>query len=135
MRSRHVFAHLPGRLDFERSLDFYSAVLAGIGLEVRFIDRTRPWAGWQIPGEPRPLFLIGKPFDENPHHCGNGQMVAFLANTRALVDSAYSLALAHGGTSDGAPGLRPRYHANYYGAYFCDPDGNKVCIARHTPLD
>lgn len=128
-----MFSHIfLGVSDFDRAHNFYSAVLVSIGLEARFCERSRPWAGWQSPGESRPLFLIGKPFDENPHHRGNGQMVAFLANTRGLVDSAYSIALAYGGTSEGAPGLRPEYHANYYGAYFRDPDGNKVCIACHA---
>jgi catechol 2,3-dioxygenase-like lactoylglutathione lyase family enzyme len=128
-----MFSHIfVGVSDFERAHGFYSAVLSSIGLEARFCDRSRPWAGWQSAGESRPLFLIGKPFDENPHHRGNGQMVAFLASTRIVVDTAYSVALAHGGTSEGAPALRPEYHANYYGAYFRDPDGNKLCIACHA---
>jgi lactoylglutathione lyase len=78
------------------------------------------------------LFLIGRPFDQKSHDQGNGQMTAFLAESRALVDAVYNTALAHGGVSDGAPGLRPEYHENYYGAYFRDPDGNKLCIACHT---
>lgn len=127
-----MFSHIfLGVSDFERALGFYNAVLTGLGLDARFCDRSRPWAGWQSAGEPRPLFLIGKPFDDKPPERGNGQMVAFLASTRALVDSAYETALAHGGTSEGAPGLRPEYHANYYGAYFRDPDGNKLCVACH----
>lgn len=130
-----MFSHIfLGVSDFERAYDFYSGVLGSIGLETRFCDRARPWAGWQIPGESRPLFLIGKPFDENPHHPGNGQMVAFIAGTRALVDIAHSTALACGGTSDGVPGIRPEYHAHYYGAYFRDLDGNKLCVACHTPV-
>ena len=128
-----MFSHIfLGVADFECALGFYSAVLSGLGLEARFCDRSRPWAGWQSAGEPRPLFLIGRPFDKKPPERGNGQMVAFLASTRALVDSAYETALAHGGTSEGAPGLRPEYHANYYGAYFRDPDGNKLCVACHA---
>jgi lactoylglutathione lyase len=49
------------------------------------------------------------------------------------VDQAYAIALQTGGTSEGAPGLRPEYHAHYYGAYFRDPDGNKLCVVCHTP--
>ena len=60
-------------------------------------------------------------------------MVAFLAETRAVVDEAYAVALTSGGTSEGAPGLRPEYHDHYYGAYFRDPDGNKLCVACHVP--
>jgi predicted lactoylglutathione lyase len=59
-------------------------------------------------------------------------MVAFLAESRATVDQAFSIALANGGTSEGPPGLRPEYHENYYGAYFRDPDGNKLCVACHS---
>jgi len=60
-------------------------------------------------------------------------MVAFLAESRALVDKAYAVALSNGGTSEGAPGLRPEYHEHYYGAYFRDPDGNKLCVVCHLP--
>ena len=131
-----MFSHIfVGVSDFDRALAFYGAVLGCVGLEARFCDRSRPWAGWQRQGEARPLFLIGKPYDEAPHAQGNGQMVAFLADSRALVDSAYKTALAHGGTSEGLPGLRPQYHENYYGAYFRDPDGNKLCVACHSAGD
>jgi predicted lactoylglutathione lyase len=58
-------------------------------------------------------------------------MVAFLADSRQQVDQVHALALASGGTCEGKPGLRPEYHADYYGAYFRDPDGNKLCIACH----
>ena len=128
-----MFSHIfVGVADFERALVFYGAVLSGLGLEARFCDRSRPWAGWHIRGAPRPLFLIGKPFNDEPHDRGNGQMIAFLADTRARVDIAYETALAHGGTCEGLPGLRPEYHENYYGAYFRDPDGNKLCVACHS---
>ena len=95
----------------------------------------RPWAGWQPSAGPRPLFLIGKPYNQEPHQHGNGQMVAFLAESRAIVDSAHAVALANGGTSEGPPGLRPEYHEHYYGAYFRDPDGNKLCVVCHSPPD
>ena len=64
--------------------------------------------------------------------CGNGQMLALQAPSRAAVDAAYAAALAHGGSGDGEPGLRPHYHADYYGAYFRDPDGNKLCVVCHA---
>ena len=124
----HVFTAVS---DFERALAFYEAVLGQLGIQPRFIDRNRPWAGWQSTPGPRPLFLIGRPFDLNAHAPGNGQMVAFLATERAQVDAAHRVALAHGGTDEGGPGLRPAYHANYYGAYFRDPDGNKIGVACH----
>lgn len=124
----HVFV---GVSDFDRALAFYEALMAALALPPRFVDRSRPWAGWQsVPG-PRPLFLIGRPFDGQVPQPGNGPMTAFLAATRARVDEAYRVALDAGGRCEGPPGLRPEYHAHYYGAYFRDPDGNKLCVACH----
>jgi catechol 2,3-dioxygenase-like lactoylglutathione lyase family enzyme len=129
-----MFSHIMvGVTDFERALAFYRALMPVLGIKERFCERERPWAGWQSSPEPRPLFLIGKPYDSQQHEVGNGQMVAFLAKSRAIVDQAYTAALAHGGMSEGAPGLRPEYHANYYGAYFRDTEGNKLCVACHSP--
>jgi len=128
-----VFSHIFTAVsDFDRALAFYGAVLSELGIKQRFVDRTRPWAGWQSSPDPRPLFLIGEPYDKQAHEPGNGQMIAFLAANRAQVDSAYSTAIQLGGSDEGVPGLRPEYHANYYGAYFRDPEGNKVCVACHA---
>lgn len=74
--------------------------------------------------------MLGAPF-EGEHEPGNGQMVALLAATRGQVDQAHALALALGGRCEGTPGLRPQYHPHYYGAYFRDPDGNKLGVACH----
>lgn len=131
-----MFSHIfIGVTDFDRALAFYSALADCLGIQARFCDRARPWAGWQDPHGPggRPLLLIGKPFDGRPHEAGNGQMTAFLAQRRVTVDEAYRVALAHGGTCEGPPGLRPEYHEHYYGAYFRDPEGNKLCVACHSP--
>lgn len=125
----HVFV---GVSDFDRALAFYTPLMAALGIAPRFCDRSRPWAGWQSSPDPRPLFLIGRPYDRQPPEPGNGHMVAFLAADRAAVDRAHAVALANGGRSDGAPGLRPEYHAHYYGAYCRDPDGNKLCVACHA---
>lgn len=120
-----------GITDFARAWHFYEAVLPLLGLEIRFSEPDKEWGGWQAPDRTRPLFLIGKPFDGAPAEAGNGHMTAFLAPDRATVDRVHTAALAAGGTSDGAPGLRPQYHAHYYGAYFRDPDGNKLCVCCH----
>lgn len=122
-----------GVSDFERALAFYRPLLRALGVAWRFQEDSRPWAGWQSDPGPRPLFLIGRPHNGQAHQPGNGQMVAFLAGSRALVDQAHALALAHGGRCEGPPGLRPDYHPHYYGAYFRDPDGNKLCVACHDP--
>jgi catechol 2,3-dioxygenase-like lactoylglutathione lyase family enzyme len=119
--------------DFDRAFPFYAAVLDTLGLELKFKEPDKGWAGWMSPGVARPLFLIGRPFDRHPASPGNGQMIALLAPDRAAVDRCHEVALARGGRSEGAPGLRPHYHADYYGAYFRDPDGNKLCICCHQP--
>jgi catechol 2,3-dioxygenase-like lactoylglutathione lyase family enzyme len=131
-----MFSHIfVGTNNFERALSFYQPLMDVLEIQARFVEADRPWAGWQSQPDPRPLFLLGKPFDQQPHSPGNGQMVAFLASSRAMVDAAFAVALQHGGSSEGAPGLRLQYHANYYGAYFRDPDGNKLCVACHNRED
>ena len=124
----HIFTSVS---NFERAFAFYSGVLEELQLELRFHEPQRPWAGWHSPGGVRPFFVICKPFDGQLHQPGNGQMVAFAARDRSFVQAAYQAALRLGGRSEGEPGLRPEYHANYYGAYFRDTEGNKVCVASH----
>lgn len=121
-----------GANDLARARAFYDAALAPLGLEVRFSDEQ--FIGY---GEPkgRPQFLIALPFDGRAPSPGNGCMVALLASRRAQVDACHAAALAQGGTDEGGPGLRPHYHANYYGAYFRDLDGNKICICSHHAED
>lgn len=125
----HVFV---GVSDFDRALAFYRALMPVLGNEERFCDPSRPWAGWQSHPGPRPLFVIGRPYDNQAHAAGNGQMIAFLAESRDDVVRAYEVALSHGAKSEGAPGLRPEYHAHYFGAYFRDTEGNKLCVACHS---
>ena len=128
-----MFSHIfVGVSNFDRALEFYRHVMGALGVPERFCEPGRPWAGWQTPGTVRPLLLIGTPYDSHAHQPGNGQMIAFSAADRATVEHVYQVALSNGGTSEGAPGLRPEYHANYYGAYFRDPDGNKLCVVCHS---
>jgi catechol 2,3-dioxygenase-like lactoylglutathione lyase family enzyme len=126
----HVFV---GTSDFARALAFYSAVLPELGWSLKFVDPERPWAGWKPNPEDRPLFLVGAPYNGEAASPGNGAMVALLARSRSAVDAFYAAALAHGGACDGPPGLRPEYHAHYYGAYVRDPDGAKLCACCHSP--
>lgn len=124
----HTFV---GVADFPRSLRFYSAVMEQLGLQLKFADAARPWAGWMKPDQARPLFLIGAPFNGEPATAGNGQMVALLAPSRDAVRRAHASAIKHGGVCEGPPAVRPHYHPNYYGAYFRDPDGNKLGVVCH----
>jgi len=126
----HVFVSVG---DFDRALRFYEPLMQALGFERRFCESDRPWAGWHGAAGGRPLFVICHPHDGRPHQPGNGQMVAFAAANRDTVRAAHATALAHGGLCEGPPGPRPEYHADYYGAYFRDPDGNKFGVACHEP--
>jgi catechol 2,3-dioxygenase-like lactoylglutathione lyase family enzyme len=119
-----------GVSDFDRAFAFHSGLMEMLGHRLRF--KQDGFAGWEAVGGGRPLFLIARPFDGMPASPGNGQMIAFEAANRALVDLAHAHALAHGGRDEGKPGPRPQYHPNYYGAYFRDPDGNKFCVVCHA---
>lgn len=59
--------------------------------------------------------------------------IAFSAETRQEVDAFHAAALAAGGKDNGAPGLRPHYHANYYGAFVIGPDGHNIEAVCHKP--
>ncbi len=120
-----------GVSDLPRALKFYTPLMDALGLALKFSEQH--WAGWKMPDADRPLFIISRPFDSQAASSGNGQMIALLATSRALVDQCHALAIEYGGSDEGRPGLRPAYHLHYYGAYFRDPDGNKLCVCRHEP--
>lgn len=120
-----------GITDFERALAFYTPLMAVLGHVVKFSDAENSWAGWKPKNSDRPLFLIGRPYNGAAAAPGNGQMIALLAPDRKTVDACHAAAIAGGGSCEGRTGLRPHYHPNYYGAYFRDPDGNKLCVCCH----
>ena len=120
-----------GITDPDRALTFYGPLMKALGSVMKFSEPR--WTGWMQPGKDRPLFIITYPFDGQAAAPGNGQMIAFQADSRSVVDNCYVLALRHGGIDEGRPGLRVEYHPNYYGAYFRDPDGNKLSICCHEP--
>lgn len=124
----HVFI---GTNEFARSFAFYSRLMNELGLMLKFCDAEKPWAGWHAAQSPRPLFILGAPFDHHQADPGNGNMIALLASSPEMVDRSHAIALAEGGQCEGTPGLRPQYHAQYYGAYFRDVDGNKICVCFH----
>jgi len=126
-----VFSHLTvGSNDMPRAKAFYDGVGKALGL-VRLMDSPEG-VGYSGQGG-RPQLWIVKPIDKQPASVGNGITIGLEADTRPAVDAAYAAAMANGGKDEGKPGLRPHYHANYYGAYVRDPDGNKVCIVCHKP--
>ena len=59
--------------------------------------------------------------------------IAFTAENRRQVEDFYRAALEAGGKDNGAPGLRPQYHAYYYAAFVIDPDGHNIEVVCHEP--
>ena len=110
-----------GTNDAARAAAFYDPVLAVLGIR-KLGERD----GAIDYGTCMTVFSLEKPTDAQPASVGNGVHIAFLAGKRAQVDEFYRLALAHGGSDAGPPGLRPEYGANYYAAFVHDPDGNKI---------
>jgi len=124
-----MFSHVTiGSSDPNKAAKFYDAVLGTLGISVLFNIEGAVAYG-QTTGAK--TFIL-KPFDGGPPVPGNGGHVAYLAASRAHVDTFYAKALEHGGTDEGAPGLRPHYHPNYYAAYVRDPEGNKIQAVCHS---
>ena len=120
-----------GTNDLPRAVRFYDAVMATLGHARCAVDENDAenvvgWGRYADDGRQELALWVGAPFDGNPATAGNGTMVALAAHTRGQVDAFHAAALAHGGRSEGAPGLRPHYGPDFYAAYVRDPDGNKL---------
>ena len=124
-----MFSHVTlGTADLDRAARFYRAVMPTLGIAEPFaLPGTLAFG--ELTGA---KLFVGAPYDGKPATNGNGTHAAFLARTRAAVDAFHAAALANGGSDEGAPGLRPHYHAHYYGAYVRDPDGNKLQAVCHS---
>lgn len=123
--------------ELDRSAALYDAALAPLGF-VRVMEIDNPQAGFRGiaygPAGGKPYFWIGMPTGEKPPVAPPpGFHVAFQAAGRAAVDSFHAAALKAGATDNGAPGLRPHYHADYYAAFVIDPDGYHVEAVSHRP--
>jgi catechol 2,3-dioxygenase-like lactoylglutathione lyase family enzyme len=110
-----------GTNDMDRSIAFYDAVFAALGGKRELTTAT--WTRYGRDGE-RAKVCLAAPFNRQRATSGNGTMLAFEARDRAAVDAFHATALVHGGTDEGAPGVREDTH---YVAYARDPDGNKLC--------
>jgi catechol 2,3-dioxygenase-like lactoylglutathione lyase family enzyme len=119
-----------GTNDLGRAQLFYDAALAPLGLKRRKQDDVE--IGYGAENDSRCRLWVVTPYDQNAATIGNGSMVALEAESRAVVDAFYEAALAHGGTDEGGPGLRP-FHAHFYAAYVRDPDGNKLSAVCERP--
>lgn len=117
--------------DLKKSKAFYVEALRplGIGLVLEVsAEQTGAGAHAGFGSGNKPYFWIGD------HGTAGGPMhTAFAVGSRTQVDAFYEAALKAGGTDNGAPGLRPHYHENYYGAFVLDLDGNNIEAVCHKP--
>ncbi|MEP6393365.1 MAG: VOC family protein, partial [Alteripontixanthobacter sp.] len=115
-----------GTNDLPRAAKFYDAIAAEMGVG-RMMD-FETFIAWGEMGGGAGIAAT-KPFDGQEASTGNGTMVAFEAKSREQVNRLHEIALAHGGSDEGAPGPRGEPDENgmvFYAGYFRDPDGNKL---------
>jgi catechol 2,3-dioxygenase-like lactoylglutathione lyase family enzyme len=116
--------------DYASSKAFYTSALAPLGytliMEVQQDEHDSPAAGFGAGGKPD--FWIGGEGGLN-----RAMHIAIVARDRVTVDAFHRAAMAAGGKDNGAPGLRPHYHADYYGAFVLDPDGHNIEAVCHAP--
>ena len=109
-----------GTNDLERAAKFYDAIAAEMGT-ARMMEFDS-FIAWGSTGGAAGIAAT-KPLDGKPASVGNGVMVALEAKDHDQVQRLYDIALANGGSDEGAPGPRGE---GFYAAYFRDPDGNKL---------
>ncbi|MBA2399490.1 MAG: VOC family protein [Bradyrhizobium sp.] len=115
-----------GVSDIERSKQFYDEALRPLGIERLYADGQTA-AGYGA--NKKAFFWIGV-----REVSQTGSHIAFAAEDRETVDRFHRAALAAGGQDHGQPGLRPHYHADYYGAFVLDPDGHNIeAVCRRKP--
>jgi catechol 2,3-dioxygenase-like lactoylglutathione lyase family enzyme len=119
-----------GVSDMARSKTFYEAVLGTLGIPTAEGDDQ--FMGWGPDYDGGVSLWLSKPFNGQPPTPGNGTMVAFRSASTEEVHAFHAAALAHGGSSEGEPGLRPNYSPNFYACYIRDPDGNKLACVFHN---
>ena len=127
-----------GSDNMPRARDFYDQLLGptvGAKRIMEFGDDLGGFTMWGT-GFDKPGIAVTNPYNKQPAVAGNGNMTAIAMGSRAKVDEVYARALELGGTCEGPPGLRGEEGPQaFYGAYFRDLDGNKLCAFRVGPAD
>jgi catechol 2,3-dioxygenase-like lactoylglutathione lyase family enzyme len=117
-----MFDHIQLKVkDLESSKRFYTAALAPLGFTLDYDDDGL--VGFGPKGSPALWLREGE--------AGGPLHIAFVAQNRTAVRAFYTAALPAGGRDNGGPGLRSQYHANYYGGFVKDPDGNNIEAVCH----
>ncbi|MBI1416090.1 MAG: VOC family protein [Limimaricola sp.] len=116
--------------DFDAAKTFYDGALAPLGIRHTVTLPAEITGGVKVGGWGRegPAFWLHEGAAQTPP-----VHVAFTAGSRAEVAAFHAAGLKAGGRDNGAPGLRPHYHPNYYGAFLLDPDGNNIEAVCHLP--
>lgn len=110
---------------------FYDAVMRDLGIKRVGESATSLSYGARADAAHPHRIYMSIQLDPNLRHASTKRHWSFKASTRALVDACHASGLAAGGADDGAPGLRPHYHPDYYAAFLLDPDGNQIEIVCH----
>ena len=123
-----------GTDDLDRSRAYFDALLGSIGAKrvMQFADEDGGFTMYGVARD-RPALVVTRPYDKQPAHHGNGNMVALVMDSRERVDAFHAKALELGGANEGDPGFRGDPKFGYYFAYFRDPDGHKFAVFNITP--
>ena len=123
-----MFDHVKfGVSDYAASKAFYLEALAPLGIAV--VAEGSPAYGVELSTDGKASLCLYQT-DEKPAHIH----LPFTAENRRQVETFYRAALEAGGKDNGAPGLRPHYHANYYAAFVIGPDGHNIEVVCHKPV-
>ena len=123
-----MFDHVKfGVSDFAASKAFFLKALEPLGVAVA--AEGPPAYGVELVRPESKASLVLHQTEEKPAHLH----LAFMAENRQQVEAFYRAALAAGARDNGAPGLRPQYHANYYAAFVIGPDGHNIEVVCHEP--
>ena len=121
-----------GTANLARARKFYDAALKPLGYKMVLPVPGYGYGYGAVKGDAK--FWIGLPLAKRRKpRASAGTHVAFLAENRKSVDAFYKAAIRAGAKDNGKPGLRPEYHANYYGAFVFDPEGHAIEAVCHKP--
>jgi catechol 2,3-dioxygenase-like lactoylglutathione lyase family enzyme len=124
----HKLDHIGIRVsDLQVAIGFYTAALAPVGISL--LGQSDQHAAFGIGEMP---YLSIRQLDLSQFTRPSPVHVAFVAEMRQQVDEFYAAALSAGGSDNGAPGMRPEYHPNYYGAFVLDADGHNIEVVKHA---
>ncbi|MGQ0588103.1 MAG: VOC family protein [Sphingosinicella sp.] len=124
-----------GSNDMAKAREYYDALLGTIGAK-RLMEFPDEFGGFTMWGTSwgQPAIAVTTPYNKEAARAGNGNMVAIVMDSRNKVDAFYAKALELGGSDEGPPGVRGEEGSRaFYGAYFRDPEGNKICAFRIGP--